>query len=338
MEIVCIHIGMVKTATTYIQDTWGNDPTFCVSHLGCLPLIECLQEQARTGHAVNKQIDIRTDRPFVEGQKVVISNEAFSTAFMNGPPEIQNNIYSYISLCSESLGNFFPDCHNLLLVVRDPKSWIKSIYKQWIKEGNFGDCQHFINTHEPFLKATLDLKHIVTNFGKKFNNILILPYELLKNNQTMFWQCWSGHFSIPIPRPAIKVLKSNVSAADKNIYLLSCLNRLSTKLFKTIENSVSYQNFVKRSPSLRAEWDSFQNSYFTIDKWVHRRFAEYAKETEIDELYKMFHISSPSSDFFDITISPELGSHIKENFFSFLRTKKLIEEQYIDLYESNLSI
>ncbi|WP_320045459.1 hypothetical protein [uncultured Desulfobacter sp.] len=336
MNIECIHIGMPKTATTYLQNVWFQDPAYCLSYLGCSPLVTQIHKIISTGKGMNEPVTVRTDKTYVEGQKVIISNEGFSTPFMNADPETQKKAYSYISLCSESLRKYFPNCQNILLTIREPKAWIKSMYTQGIKMGSHGSCQEFVDINELFLKASFDLRYLVNEFRKKFNNVIVLPYEMLKENKDQFWEVWSCCLDLPIPRPLNSSEKFNVSPGDKRIYWLSQINSQCSKVFKTLINSPSYQKNVKLA-NLKTEWEALNNSYLNTNKWVHRRFAEYANDSQINEMYEMLNMSFPEKTFFDFTIGADLKFEIKKNFIDFLKKENLIKDNYVKQYEANLS-
>lgn len=157
----------------------------------------------------------------------------------------------------------------------------------------------------------------------------------MKENKGLFWEHWSSRFNLPIPRLPEKRATYNVSPVDKNVYLLSQINGICSKIFETLINSKDYKQFVKLA-SLTPEWESLNKSYLDTNKWTHRRFIEYADESQIDEIYQMLNISPPSNDFFDLTLSSDLTSAIKNNFIGFLKKEELIEAKYIDGYELNL--
>jgi hypothetical protein len=39
MGIKFIHVGMMKTATTYMQNVWLKDKQFALAHQGLLPVV-----------------------------------------------------------------------------------------------------------------------------------------------------------------------------------------------------------------------------------------------------------------------------------------------------------
>ena len=136
MNIGFLHIGMMKTATTYMQNTWLNDPLYCTSVKSTVPLIRALQELVKHGGLnENFKVELKIDESYSENQKVIVSNEGFSTAFLN-LPSFQNRIPDFIGEASRVLGNLLSSTNNLLLVVREPLSWIKSVFKQSIAEGD----------------------------------------------------------------------------------------------------------------------------------------------------------------------------------------------------------
>lgn len=327
MEISFLHIGMMKTATTSMQSVWFNDPAYCLSRQGTFPLLEILRTAAKKGTIDPKtKVNINTDKPFKQGQKIIVSNEGFSTAFLN-LSAVQKKLPDFINLSSNSLSNLLPNCNNLLFVVREPLSWIKSIYIQSIKEGGYGDCQKFVDEQEEFLFHSLDIRHIINCYKRYFNNILILPFEMLKeDNKNSFWKCIHKKFDVPVPQ--IELPRTNISFGSDQVYLLSTFNRFSAMLLKTLSASKTYTS--------QQEKQSISQRYRESGMWVHRRFIEHASMRDIEQVKQHFRLGPLPKNLFGFSISDRLRDKIKNDFIHFLREDKWLDDNYVDSYEKNL--
>ncbi|SDC72882.1 MULTISPECIES: hypothetical protein [unclassified Candidatus Frackibacter] len=104
MDVVFLHIGMPKTASTYMQNIWLKDESYSLSWKGNIKFFEQLRSTVKEGNLnKNLKVDINTDINYQEGQKLVISNEGFSSAYMN-EVEFQHKIPEFIDYSSRILG------------------------------------------------------------------------------------------------------------------------------------------------------------------------------------------------------------------------------------------
>jgi hypothetical protein len=224
MKFDLIHIGMMKTATTYFQNIWLRNNKYNLSHKGSLDFLEKQRNSVRFNKGIPER-NIKFDRKYSTNRSSILSNEGFSTAFLNEYKN-QERIPEFIQKTSYNLFNLGENC-GLLVLVRNPLDWIKSIYIQSIKEGNSEDIQKFINEQILFLYHSLNLKHIINSYSRYFNNILVLPFELLKEDEDKLWQTISHKFNVPLVENRMQ--KLNVSLDEKRVFLLSKMNEMSNK-------------------------------------------------------------------------------------------------------------
>ncbi|WP_117168769.1 hypothetical protein [Paraliobacillus sediminis] len=325
MSVDFIHIGMMKTATTYMQSIWMKDEAYSLSWQGNMKLLNSLRKLvSQDQFNSNLILDIRTDIPKEKKQKTVISNEGFSTAYLN-QLHLQEKIPQFIDLTSQNLGRLAHATPNLLIGIRDPVSWLKSMYVQSIKEGGYGSAQEFVDKQFLFIRHSLDLEYIVNCYKRYFNNILILPYEILKTDEDLFWNVISDVFDVPVPNERI-VNPINSSLDLKRTFLLSKLNEMSSLLVNTINISTDYKNSQEKLKLMQ--------NHKNNEKWVHRRFVEFANVDQIDNMYNLFQISNPPDDFLEFTITDELKGIIKNKFIKFIRENTIPE--FADDYEKKL--
>lgn len=82
MNFDLIHIGMMKTATTYMQRVWMNDANYCLANIGSKKYLHYLRRNVRMGKTNSLiKTNIATDKPKQDNQIMILSNEGFSTAF-----------------------------------------------------------------------------------------------------------------------------------------------------------------------------------------------------------------------------------------------------------------
>ncbi|TCT26473.1 hypothetical protein EDD68_102175 [Melghiribacillus thermohalophilus] len=320
-----IHIGMMKTASTYMQNVWLRDKSYSLSWRGTMSFLEKLRETAKKDDAFHDlSLDIHVDRNLNKGETLVISNEGFSTAYLN-QLEFQAKIPHFIDLTSRNLGKLAKETPNLLMVIREPLSWIRSIYIQSIKEGWSGSAQEFVDRQFTFLKHSLDLEHILGCYQRYFGNILILPYEILKQDEQAFWEIISYSFNTPVAETRISE-KLNPSLDVERVYLLSKLNGMNRMILNNLAQSDNYRDAQEKTYLVK--------NHAHTGKWVHRRFVEFANDEKIKHLYSMFNITEPEEDFLHFHLPAELSEVIRSKFINFLKAHILPD--YPEFYEQEL--
>jgi hypothetical protein len=163
-------------------------------------------------------------------------------------------------------------------------------------------------------------QYIVGCYSRYFNDILILPFEILKDDEKKLWQTISKEFEVPLVTERMQ--KLNVSLDLKRVYILSKMNEMSRKAMNTLFNSNSYKN--------EREKQQITGRYKQAGKWVHRRFVEHARNKEINDMYKLFDIEDVPEDFLEFELPRELVKSIEKNYLDFLEGK--IEEKYLRSY------
>ncbi|GEM_PF-1607844 len=327
-RIEFIHLGMMKTATTYMQQVWNTDPAYALSYRGNVAFVEQLREEVRLKRTQGYvQSEINTDSPYVEGQKIVVSNEGFSTAFLN-EPEYQTRIPDFIEFASRNLGRLSDATSNILLVVREPLSWIRSIYNQSIKQGWSGNIQQFIDQQTQFLIHSFDVEYLVRSYSRYFDNILILPYEIMKNDESLFWEIISHTFDIDKPKVTVEKSQGvmNESIGTDRLYLLSKLHGMSELFINFLQNAdeIMMQN----------EKQTLIDHQVNYGKWVHRIFVEFAEQEKIDALIQWLDLTGPDEEFFEFRLPAALIQAIENKYIKYLQNN--IVREYPDYYAEML--
>ncbi len=321
MKVDFIHIGMMKTATTYMQNIWLNDVNYNLAWRGTFSLLSQLRHNIKQSNVKNEaNALIQTDRqPSTKTQSVIISNEGFSTSYLNDL-KFQSYIPDFIEYSSRSLAKLITS-NNLLLTIREPISWIKSIYVQAIKEGWSGSAQDFVKQQEDFLLHSLDLKMIINNYSRFFNNILILPQEILKENEELFWHVISDAFGVPLLKSRLDN-KLNPSLDLERTFILSKMNEMSKLLTTSLSVAEQYKNIQEKETLIK--------NHLGNEKWVHRRFAEYSTNQEVQEMYRIFNLAMPDEGFLNFVLPKHVLESIQKNYIDFLGENTIpeIAEEY----------
>ncbi len=208
-KIFYFHIGLVKTGSTYLQQFIFNQFTD-IYYTGYIPYWENKQENPINNY-MNKimytsvmNIDFVEEKRKIEiflknikQNKILISSEFLighiSLNFIN-----QNNIF-------EGLKKIFPNI-KLILIIREQRSLLESYYGQTLIGYQFSSVDKVLNYNKKTNQFgghkdvfsygyNVDIRSLnyfnmyqalEKNFGKE--NILIMPFEELKNNKKKFFK------------------------------------------------------------------------------------------------------------------------------------------------------
>ncbi len=199
-SVPLIHIGLPKTATTFLQTLWLNDPGICLLKNGLLPLIHAARQDGlkdtpvpRTRHPSAFEFDT----PPQAGQKLLASNEALSTAYINRRASA-SQIQRFQQHAAVAMKALIPKS-KVLIVVREPAAWILSIYNQAVKEGGSDTFRQFLNRERDYVLQSLNMRDLFVTWRQHYGNgnILILPLELLRDRLDTFHAELSRFSGIP---------------------------------------------------------------------------------------------------------------------------------------------
>ena len=189
-----VHLGYHKTATTWLQNTvfsddalgfispWGPQAGIAVDEfvLASAFRFDATQSRARFEEGLAEARD--------RGLVPVLSNEALC-----GQP-LSGGRFGYGKYVVERLHAAFPDA-KILMVVREQRASLLSHYREYIANGFSGDLARFIGGPElpPGFAPDCPLDHFEYDalvghtqalFGA--NNVLVLPFEMLKEQRERF--------------------------------------------------------------------------------------------------------------------------------------------------------
>lgn len=233
---VILHVGLPKTGTTFLQlDVFKLSKYYMDVHENN-PLREFLNKIVATNNiCLNMDIERKIIHDYLmklEQDKVFISDESLS-----GDPFTN---YMNLEIILESLSKLNINT-KIILVTRKQDSIIESLYFQSIHEGYFKSFNKFSNfANGSFLHSKpvniygINLNINSFNYYKMYEvynkyftkeNILVLPYEELKENQSSFLnklKKFTGIEDLHVPK---KSKKRNISYSSMSVRLALVLNR-----------------------------------------------------------------------------------------------------------------
>ena len=125
-----------------------------------------------------------------------------------------------------------PDA-KILLFIRSPESWLRSVYLQMIHEGHsFGFCR-FIRHQRSYLANALDLKNMLRHWDEAFGeqNVIVYPFERIIASPAQANEEISDALNIPASLNLFQLRqRSNVSLNNESAQLLRALTILNRRI------------------------------------------------------------------------------------------------------------
>ena len=234
---IIVHIGYHRTGTSFLQK---NIFPQCQQHVfhGHPEMLEfgLVDVAWKADRSINyeKLIEVYQSK-----KKYFISFESFIGPLVEG-----STLIDLIPLRFQRI--FGKKAVKILITIRKQDKWLKSYYAQWVASGGGLNFMQFMTNgfknHRFDLNA---LNYLMTYESYKAvfgaENILVLPYELMKENQA---------------------------------YFLKLLNDFSGENFQTVEQKGAALN--RSLSGYQLSWMRFLNRIFetqiSVDYWVSKRF------------------------------------------------------------------
>lgn len=318
---IFIHVGMPKTATTFLQDKFfprlagvhyiGKG---AYGHLSQRDILGNLDRIARTNpNLLNLDIEaaligemLRT----IADERILISHER-----LFGNMNFSFFDHSYIA---NSLQAIFPEA-TIVVIVRRQDELLESLYRQTLRnyfyepvdrylgflDGRFRPPSFFPSTSLPYPShhaVTLDLERYCRNYMRLFgaDNVAVLPYELLKAEPQRFFEALCSILGVPPYVPDFNnAVYPSYSLASSRASLL--LNRF----VRTKESAGRFFRFIPDRPFSAhlnrrlGDPDSYPYAFYESDRTrmtrmdrlldsVNRRISlSYFLENVVDRLIPM---------------------------------------------------
>lgn len=177
-----IHIGMPKAGSTSLQNFWSKSEQINLVWQDLEPLVNRVRKSIRSQEDPNQLLKLWPTKNGLntEGKAINI----FSSEGLFGLPlsqrftkdEVDYSRYLYANICRE----FLPES-KILILIRNPFDWLKSIYIQSIQEGRNWGFVKFINVESDAILEHFNLCALVAHWSEAFGeqNIIIYPFEKL---------------------------------------------------------------------------------------------------------------------------------------------------------------
>ncbi|MES2622491.1 MAG: hypothetical protein V4615_16690 [Bacteroidota bacterium] len=224
MAQVLIHIGYPKAGSTYLHEWFTSHP--CMLY---------------NTHAISGFYHTHDLARYAESSSYihdcfVLSNEDLSV--WKGDVDIVGiknarfyDVKNYQENLSETLHRIYPEA-KVLIVTRGYTTYFQSLYSQYVSSGGALSFDDFKSKFGSVFPDAYDYTFIVSLYRKIFGseNVILLPFELLKDNPTEFTAAIEEQIGI---KERFKYKTERVNASfDKKI--LFAYRRISSGLVKLV--------------------------------------------------------------------------------------------------------
>lgn len=234
-----IHIGFPKTGSTFLQEWFSLHPQMHYAP-GAIGGFYNVYEICR----------LAADPKNSEIKYFVTSNEELSVPSFNTGTNINNSKQNLAELISTDraqesvcamLKALFPN-GKILLVTRGFKGIIISGYSEYIKHGGTLSIKEFttvsFNEDGGGLNYSFLIDLYEASFGKE--NVIVLPYEMLRDNQVQFLSVVEQRLKIPHIELAVGRINESLSSLEMYWYprMSSLVSEYSLPLGKKISKLI----------------------------------------------------------------------------------------------------
>lgn len=258
-----IHIGYPKAASTFLQKYFSAHPSI---NYDCMDF----ESFKRTG-----ELDPSIKNKVIAENFRVLSDEALSIAGIkvNRADVVYqglNNIKDHQRNTAEKLHHLFPNA-KVLIIVRGYKSLLTSLYSQYLVKGGRLNFKHFIEEHGESFVEQFDYDYLyylyLSIFGK--SNVLMLPYEMLREAPEQFLTIIESFFEFPSYEMSSE--RVNKSIEVKYIPFILFISRMvyfSTKIFPKSMRIIIYGKHIEFLSYLNRKWLTSNKTSSTIDHMI----------------------------------------------------------------------
>ncbi len=201
---VYIHIGLPRTGTTWLQKK-------------VFPKLTDVKLFTKYNTTHNRLNPLFCN---LKSEKInLISTESLSgfTGLMKDKKNMVNRFEK-----AKILKKIYPNA-SIILVLRDKNGWTKSMYKRYIHK-SYRDFATFNEYKESIDEYDLDFESYVILLKSLFDDVLVLDFNLLKNDNRRFVKEICDFMDIEVPKYSIK--KINKSKSFKDIKKREFINLL----------------------------------------------------------------------------------------------------------------
>jgi hypothetical protein len=154
---------------------------------------------------------------------------------------------------SKTLYAIFPHA-KILLITRGYSTVFDSVYAQYISMGGIQSCEDFMSINQKMLSTFYDYNYSIDLYRRTFGkeNVVVLPFELLKDNPQEFQRLIEQQLSIR-QKFDFPAEKGNASMDRNNLNAYYHASRLVYNLLQPFPESLQTKLYLKYCAVIRAK-------------------------------------------------------------------------------------
>jgi hypothetical protein len=300
MNFDFIHIGLAKCMSTTLQTQWDRSSNYRYQS-GHEIAHTCAKFVVQHASELEQLPTINVTAPEGHDEVDVISSESFSFSSLE-QPEMSDHTAAKQRYVAQTM------CHlsnKVLIVIRDPIQWVRSVHAQSISQGGFSSPQEFVQSHRGVLLNNLHLGRLIEIWQRNGLEVTVLPMEGVTQDAELFWQTYESSLGVPRPDYMTEAtgISRNASRYDR-LELAALINRFQHQLSGLVEKG--------ESPNIQ-DRTAIRNALALVQRWGARRALHTATEDEVTSIQALF-----NPDYFGgfehFKLDAALIDHLTEHF------------------------
>ena len=322
-----IHIGFGKCMSSRLQGYWQLDDGYnSMSAEGISNAIDdVIKNSFPDISAIESQCsNININFPPFSKQHInMMSSEGLTFSFIHNP-EFGDAITIKDELASKMLAGL---TDKIFLLVRNPIDWIRSLHAQQVKEGGLVPMNDFLDSYRSVILNNLNLSRRVSLWSRFGAEVVILPIELAKRDDGLFWNAFEKRLGVK--RPSNWQGKFDAVSNNTTAYETIEPHRRINELLQLLEGVLERSDLNQKADLLK-----FMNA--TRKVCVRRAFSYTDTET-LGEIFGKLKMTPEESVPDALVLDADYLSSIDAQFLAPLRTDTCFKE-YGVLDEYSLSL
>ena len=279
-ELAFVHVGLGKCASTFLQNAWNQDAGYVEANTALHASTS--RKYAAEGKALPRKIQ-GINFNDLSGGIVYSSSEAYTYGYdldVTVADQVMERIYGYSAHVISSI----VEPKHILVIVRDPLRWIRSAYVQAIKQGGSETFEEFLSDYRSWIEQSLNLGHLLVEFGKFFPSIVVLSADDLRDRPDFFWSQYEKKLDVRRPaEPKVDKLRANESMNGPDLRRLAAANRFRRMMRDFLKSPGDYPS---ANPVTTAEFGMMTERLPEIDYYstfLARRVFEFGSSEQVSD-------------------------------------------------------
>jgi len=215
-----IHIGLPKNGSTSLQNGWNQNKSINYISEELTALVSATRKAVVSGQDPNEILDLWPS--YTDNTKInIYSSEGLAGlpwGYTASSKEYDYSQYLFANICKECVSDA-----KILILVRSPSKWIRSVYAQMVQEGKNWSFIRFLRMQKDYLISGLNISNLRKHWSDAYERLVKQP-QLANEELSLL-------FDAPVEEELFLVkTKSNGSLSNNNIQFLRAMSIINKRL------------------------------------------------------------------------------------------------------------